>query len=332
MESLMTPSAAAVHTSSTLLNSTLMNSTSTLMRNPLNDLLPENITELDLTILLKLTYLYSRYEPIFKADGCNNTEKMIKYCCQIATNPQFSIKTKVFSLYRLAESEYLKLNIEKGRLSYHSLEKCNQCYFFIQRCLKDEPTLTKGEVRHIKALEASVLNLKSILLSNIHNLEHFASTPHSLSEEEINSKLLSLRDIVQYKHAAFQIRGRYTPRCTSFAQICNNVAASLRVYYTLFKMTKSYTPKRAILMLNVIKKMQSRAVTTHKQANPNTSHLAYSLYKYNLKTTELLILEETKLDNPNEEDIDDKIEKVAADKRKCYSNYRALKDQFLGIQ
>lgn len=137
---------------------------------------------------------------------------------------------------------------------------------------------------------------------------------------------------MQYKHAAFQIRGRYTPRCTSFAQICNNVAASLRVYFMLFKMTPSYTPKRAILMLNVIKKMQSRAVTTHKQANPNTNHLAYSLYKYNLRTTDLLILEEMKADNSSEEHIDEKIEKAIADKRKSYSHYRALKDQFLGIQ
>ncbi|EFC45693.1 predicted protein [Naegleria gruberi] len=299
-------------------------------RNMLNNILPEHITELDLNILLKLTYLYSRYEPIFKADGCNNTEKMIKYCCQLATNSQFSIKTKVFSLYRLAESEYLKLNIDKTRLSYQSLEKCNQCYFFIQRCLKEEPTMTKGDVRHIKALEASVLNLKSILLSNIHNLEHFASTPNIATEQEINEKLMSLRDIIQYKHAAFQIRGRYTPKCTSFAQICNNVAASLRVYFMLFKMTSKYTPKRAIAMLNVIKKMQSRAVTVHKQANPNTSHLAYSLYKYNLKTTDLLMLEEMKADDPNENELDEKIEKAAADKRKSYSNYRALKDQFLG--
>ncbi|KAL9653201.1 hypothetical protein ABK040_009507 [Willaertia magna] len=288
----------------------------------------ENITDIDLNILLKLTYLYSRYETTFQSNGCLNCDKMIKYCCQIATADQFPIKTKIFSLYRNAEAEYLKLLVEKNRLSYHSLEKCNQCYFFIQKCLKEEPTMTRADVQHIKALEASILNVKSILLGNIHGLGS-SNQFNNLNENEIEERLVALKDVINYKHAAFQIRGRFTPRNTAFAQACNNVASSLRVYFKLFKKTQKYTPQRAIVMLNAIKKIQSRAVTVHKQANPNTSHMAYALYKLNLKVTEVLLLEEKKASDPTDTSCDDKLEKAIAEKKKAQANYKTLYDQFI---
>ncbi|KAL9650582.1 hypothetical protein ABK040_004798 [Willaertia magna] len=298
-----------------------------------------HFNDLDLIILLKLTELYARYDPEFQLDGFKKTEELLTCCEQIILvneEKKFQNKTKIYCLFRASEFQCQKLTFDETiRLNHAALDKCNQCYQLIQKCLKEQK---KDDIHYLKAFEASLLSIKSLLLQNIHGLP--ASTlfcgKFDIEVTQVEEKLRALKEIVNYKYMSFQIRGRTAPKSRDFAASCNSIATCLRMFYFLFKKTSKYTPEKAVVILEVIKKIQSRAVIVQKQVNSNVTHLFYNLYRYNTKCTEMLLLKEKREsllatdDNTEKQgEIEEKIEKTKEEERKVKFAYHSSLDQYM---
>jgi hypothetical protein len=272
--------------------------------------------ERDISCFLRLADLYCRYNKDFQSTNYHMADELSERCLQLCGARQSDALT-LRAAYRCAENDLYKGY--QGLQYLATIQKCDRGLALVQICN------SRG---NLKELEAEMYNLKGVTLSRMHGFTSGVEQRYvPVDENELQERINIVGEILKCKHRVFEIRQQLDPKSSSFAQICNNVSASLMSYYYLFRRSQQYTAKKAVSILNVVKRVQSRAVSIQKQANANVQHLAYALYKYRLKLCEFELGLESREAG---EDIDDqKIEKLREERDKCKEQYDHCNSQFV---
>jgi hypothetical protein len=266
----------------------------------------------DIRCFLRLADLYCRYNKNYQL--ADQISEQCLHVCHVQNHSQMMI---LRAAYRCAENDLFK---GYTGLQYQStIWKC-------ERGISLASTMDRSHVV-IKELESEMYNLKGVALSRMYGFNSDSEQLYTENEQVLQQRIHVLGEILRCKHVVFEMRQQLDHKSSSFAQICNNVGASLMSYYYLFRSIKAqYTARKAVSILNVVKRVQSRAVSIQKQANANTQHLAYALYKYRLKLCEYELALETK--EAGEAVSSEKIEKAKLDRDKSKGQYDLLQKQF----
>ncbi|KAL0489583.1 hypothetical protein AKO1_009136 [Acrasis kona] len=235
------------------------------------------LSERDLVSMIYLCELHCRYDAFYRQNNHKVTDYASEAILRLASerNPELFLK----AAYQCAANDLSKGWEETKQNRHYAIT--------VYKCDRGIGMIPREKSTETEMLESDLYCLKATALSKFHLFggayEEEVSDPNELGIDEANRRIGILCDIMQCRHRAFEIRVKLCSKSTAFAEICNDISCSLLSYYYLFRCSEAYTPTRAIVILNVVRKLQSKAVNLQRQYNTNMNHLAFVEYKYMLK-------------------------------------------------
>lgn len=237
----------------------------------LDKLKTADLGNLDLEILTDIAALHSRIPE------STAVKELLSICIDRATEKHL-FRVACIACYRMAEYEYFKLKrkeLQTQKLSADDIQQelessfnmCDRQLEYLKQ--KSMTSMTESDRVVLWRTIADCANLKGVLLFRYNGN---------------NCDLLA--DELHWKYTSYMTRAALNPWSVSFAQSCNNMAASLSKLIPPLDAKQNYI--ETLELQHVIKMFRERALYV-QGLYPDEKHVAYYLYKRNLCHTHLNI-------------------------------------------